>query len=233
MNQNQDTDPSCSTRSYSLQPLLRPSGATLTGVLAAAMVPQATDAALVTVGGDGGVGTVTLDPRNNDRTNLGGLLLDSLYYSLVETDNGDLSGVVRFASQINNKLFPAVRSSVSTDGGTTGSRWLLDFGTAAYSSDDNWVPGHFRVNGVNNGDLIWGWLHVRLVRGLPKLDPTIISFTYDDEATDTTPFTKPIGGFSVGETDPVPEPSTLGLFGLGLGAAFVSRMRRRKKNGNG
>jgi len=38
---------------------LRPSAVSLTGALAAALVPQAVDAALVTVGGDGGVGTVT------------------------------------------------------------------------------------------------------------------------------------------------------------------------------
>jgi len=215
---------------------LRPSAATLTGVLTAALVPQATDAALVTVGGDGGVGTVTLEGPRGDRTDLGGLLQEAFFYGAYSTGPG--LAALRFHGGTKGKLFPAVRSSVSTGGRTEDSQWTFSaYATAregaVFNSDDNWVPGHFRVNGVNDGDFIWGWLQVRLGPSFGEFNPTIISFTYDDEATDTTPFTKPIGGFSVGETDPVPEPSTLGLFGLGLGAAFVSRMRRRKKNGNG
>jgi len=215
--------------SSSLRPSLRPSAATLTGVLAAALVPQASDAALVTVGGDGGVGTVTLE-NHFDSTNIDDVLLSSIRY---RTNTFSSSGDLVLAT---GTLFPAVRSNVSTTGVITGFVWTFFDRSApndgaVLNSDDNWVPGHFRVNGVNDGDFIWGWLQVRLGPRFGELNPTIISFTYDDEATDTTPFRKPIGGFSVTETEPVPEPSTLGLFGLGLGAAFVSRMRRRKKNG--
>jgi len=206
-----------------------PSTASLAGALAAALAPQTADAALITVGGDGGVGSVTLENKG-DRTNLGGLLLQSITYRPVE----GIGGYLRFVG-VGGRLHVAVRSSDSTRGNQLGDGWSfagndgLPRENALWDSSDNWVPGQFRVNGVNGGNLIWGWLHVRLGPGPGDFDPTILSFTYDDEATGVTPFIKPIGGFSVPETDPVPEPSTLGLFGLGLGAAFVSRLRRRKK----
>jgi len=211
---------------------LRPSAATLTGVLAAALVPQASDAEVVTVGGDGGVGTMTLESPG-DRTNLGGLLLHSIAYRAFITEGFRSADL---ANDDRGRLFSAVRSSASRVGQIRGGAWTFSERSAVaegavFNSDDNWVPGYFRVNGVNDGDWIWGWLRVRLGPGAGELSPSILSFTYDDEATDTTPFAKPIGGFSVTEADPAPDSSTLGLFGLGLGAAFVSRMRRRKKSG--
>jgi len=207
----------------------RPSVASLTGALAAALAPQTADAALITVGGDGGVGSVTLESVG-DRTDLGGLLLESIRYR-----GGDDGGRFLDFQAGQGKLHLAARSSVSTVGDRFGIAWSFKSGQggrpddgALWDSSDNWLPGEFRVNGVNGGDLIYGWLHIRLGDN-GDFNPTILSFTYDDEATGVTPFIKPIGGFSVPETDPVPEPSTLGLFGLGLGAAFVSRLRRRKK----
>jgi len=204
--------------------------ASLTGALAAALVPQTADAALITVGGDGGTGTVTLE-NPGDTTDLGGLLRAPINYFTVTFST--LAGLW-ISDRRNGDLYSAVRSSVSSSGNQVGILWAFrrngatDEG-ALLDSADNWVPGRFRVNGVNDGRLIWGWLQVRLGAGPGSYNPTILSFTYDDQATDDTPFAKPIGGFSLTgtETDPVPEPGTLGLLGLGLGAAFVSRMRRR------
>jgi len=203
---------------------LLPSAASLTGALAAALVPQGVDAALVTVGGDGGIGTVTLE-NLGDSTDLGGLLLDRIVYS----------GFGDHSLRMPGLLGSAYRSNVGVGGNerlAAMNVWRFDddYG-AVLNSSDNWLPGRFRVNGVNGGNPIWGWLQVGLGGSRGSFNPTIVSFTYDDEATDDLPFEKPVGGFSLTDTEPVPEPSTLGLFGLGLGAAFVSRMRRRKKEG--
>jgi len=204
-----------------------PSTASLAGALAAALAPQTADAALVTVGGDGGMGSVTLE-NPGAATDIGGLLLTPIRYR-----DGPILRALLFDDR-NARLYPAVRSSASTPGAPRDYMWSfyllgVAFDGALWNSSDNWVPGRFRVDGVNGGDFIWGWLHIRLGLGPDDFDPTILSFTYDDEATDATPFIKPIGGFPATDADPVPEPSTLGLFGLGLGAAFISRLRRRKK----
>jgi len=207
--------------------------ATMAGALAAAMIPQAADAALVTVGGDGGVGSVTLDGpgTSQNETDLGGLLLAPIRYETILSTYRALA-----FDRGQGLLYSAVRSSARTPAGPAAAVWTfmtpLSFDPgqgAVFDSSDNWVAGQFRVNGVNDGNLIYGWLQIRLGPRLDEFSPTILSFTYDDEATDATPFMKPVGGFSVPETDPVPEPSTLGLFGLGLGAAFVSRLRRRRR----
>lgn len=203
----------------------------LSGALAAALVPQAADAALVTVGGDGGVGTVTLE-NPGDSTDLGGVLAAPIFYRSAPNPGGGSDFFLRFDG-LTGGLFEAVRSSVSTPGIQAALAWTFwrsgySAVGATFDSADNWLPGVFHVNGVNGGNPIWGWLQVRLGSGPGDFTPTILSFTYDDEATDDTPFLKPVGGFSVPGAEPVPEPSSLGLTALGLGAAFVSRMRRRK-----
>ena len=63
-------EPLSSTKSISTKTIK--GTAVVGGALAAAFVPQYADAAIVTVGGDGGTGTVTLS--NGESTNLGGVL---------------------------------------------------------------------------------------------------------------------------------------------------------------
>lgn len=197
--------------------------ASLSAGIAAGFVPQFTQAALVTVGGDGGTGSVTLS-NPGDSTNLGGVLVNTIQYSTAGAGYRYLNGAG------GQRLFLAIRSSVANSGATVGNVWSFMYSgiasDGAVFSDDNWVPGHFTVAGVNGGGLIWGWLHVELTAS--GADPTIISFTYDDAATGTAKFVKPIGGFQVGP-EPVPEPSTLSLAALALGAAGVVRRRRYMK----
>ncbi len=194
--------------------------------LAGALVPQISDAGLVTVGGDGGMGTSTLTIVGN--SNLGGLLINNIrrltnnprdYLWFDGTFTQPFGNAYRSAVSVANPSIPGGNGNFNhyftfADGGGAVANALP-------GSSDNWVPGHFRVNGVNGGNRIFGWLHL----GLPNTlggDVTIHSFTYDNMATGTTPFTKPVGGFSV-----VPESSNVGL--LALGAAGVLLRRRRRK----
>lgn len=199
------------------------STATVGGALAVAFVPQYCSADIVTVGGDGGTGSVTL--VEGVRSTLGGVLggIGVSYY----TDGvsyGYLTG-----GRLD-RLFPAERSSQSTLGEVAGAVWTFLYESdsrenSLLNSTDNWVPGHFEVNGVNDGNPIWGWLQVGLGdASAPSVE--IISFTYDNEATDTTAFAKPIGGFSVA-TATVPEPSSLSLLALlAMGAGAMGRYRK-------
>ncbi|MEM8954592.1 MAG: PEP-CTERM sorting domain-containing protein [Verrucomicrobiota bacterium] len=187
----------------------------------ATLIPQHGDAAIVTVGGDGAVGTVQLF-SDGSVTNIGGLLVDFLSYQSSTSFN--LVGIN--GSQF--VLADAVRSSISTSGGTPALGWViyaftaLDDG-AVGNSADNWVPGRFRLNGVNDTNPVWGWLHIQLENPVfGQLDPTILSFTYDDAATDATPFAKPVGGFVI------PEPSSVSLLALGAGGVLANRKRRKQ-----
>ena len=197
------------------------SALTAGGALAVAFVPQYCSADIVTVGGDGGIGSSNTFTEDGE-TNLGGVLLDNLSITFDGTTNY-VNGV---------GLFPAVRSSVSTSGFVDNTRGAWTFSSdsqaqdgAVLNSNDNWVPGFFSVDGVNGGENIWGWLQVGLGSG-PEASVTFISFTYDDEATDTTAFAKPIGGFSVA-TAAVPEPSSLSLLALlAMGAGAMGRYRK-------
>ena len=208
----------------------------MAGAIAAAFAPQHAKAATITVGGDGGVGSVTLTNKG-DGTNIGGLLASFIAYGGLPGTSYDLrlagkSGTTSYYGgpyPLVGDLFRAVRSSVTTLGSAAGVAWTFaaPWGSdgAVVGSADNWVPGHFLVPSVS-GNQIWGWLHIELGSSDGDYDPRIISFTYDDAATDTTAFAKPVGGFQV---EAVPEPSTFGLMALGLGAAGVLRLRRRKK----
>ena len=199
--------------------------ASLSAGMATAFVPQFSQAALTTVGGDGGTGSVTL--TNGQSTDLGGVLSESLELLII---GGSYGYLLANGAQ---RLFPAARSSVSTSGSVNGLSWAFAYSGGAYDgavfgSDDNWVPGHFNVTGVNGGDLIWGWLQIELNGGGGSFPNalTVLNFTYDDAATDTTAFVKPEGGFSIGDSVSVPEPGTLGLAALALGAAGITRRRR-------
>jgi len=203
----------------------------LSAGMAAAFVPQFSYAGLITVGGDGGTGSVTLN--NGDRTDIGGVLARTLTLSLSGSEYGSLRD--NGAALGRQRLFPAIRSSVAATVTATGAVWTFNASSAQsegalFGSDDNWVAGHFSVNGINAGNLIYGWLQIGLNTGNANGTPnqlTVLSFTYDDAATDTTAFTKPVGGFTVGSA--VPEPGTLGLAALALGAAGVARRRRALK----
>jgi len=220
------------------------STAAVGSALAVAFMPQYADASVFTVGGDGGTGSVTLS-NDGDSTDLGGVLLNSLFFdtsslssSFVSTyfsissfnTNRTAALLFSFAPGALGELASAVRSSVSTSGNGSplGPIWTFYQSSAVngavLGSSDNWVPGLFSVNGVNDGNEIFGWLHVELGSSFGNFDPTIISFTYDDEATDTTPFAKPVGGFSVSA---IPEPSSLSLLALlALGAGGLRRHRK-------
>ena len=197
------------------------STATVGGALAVAFVPQYCSADIVTVGGDGGTGSVTL--VDGVRSNLGGVLGgNGLSFYTIGGSYGYLSGA-------GARLFPAERSSQSVLADVNGGIWTFLVSSdanegALFNSTDNWVPGTFQVNGVNGGNPIWGWLHVGLGSASAP-SPEIISFTYDNEATDTTAFAKPIGGFSVATA--VPEPSSLSLLALlAMGAGAMGRYRK-------
>jgi len=199
--------------------------ASLSAGMAVAFVPQYSQAGLVTVGGDGGTGSVTLN--NGDTTNLGGGLSRSLQ-AIMKTSGGFLRDPTIAGRQ---QLFPAVRSSLSASGSGLGGNWTFNSLSApaegaVWNSTDNWIPGFFNVTGINGGNQIYGWLQVGLSGASFPTQVEIISFTYDDAATDTTKFAKPVGGFQVSA---VPEPSTLGLAALALGAAGVVRRRRYLK----
>jgi len=183
------------------------------------------------VGGDGGIGTVTLE-NLGDSTDLGGLLLDRIVYSADGPFLSTLNLRAPVWASAYRSSYGLPRDAAPIGEWEIGDRNGRNFYDAVYNSSDNWLPGRFRVNGVNGGNAIFGWLQVGLGGSRGSFNPTIISFTYDDEATSDAWFVKPVGGFSLTDTEPVPEPSTLGLFGLGLGAAFVSRIRRRKKDGD-
>ena len=225
------------------------STAAVGSALAVAFMPQYADASVFTVGGDGGTGSVTLS-NNGDTTNLGGVLANDLtltsFYVTFATNfsspfypsqNFSSYSFVRSAGIFGfNSLGPAVRSSVSSSGQSAvgffnffrssyGSP-IGAYSNALLGSSDNWVPGTFEVNGVNDGNPIFGWLQIELGTSVGNFDPTIISFTYDDEATDTTPFAKPVGGFSIDGTA-IPEPSSLPLLALlSLGAGGLRRHRK-------
>jgi len=191
--------------------------AALAGGITAAALPQYADAAIVTVHGNGVDGSVVL-ANSNDTTDLGGLLDNAISYSV--------SGEIALLAAAGD-FFHAVRSSVSTLGGAEGGGlWTFNFygveEGALFNSADNWVPGIFTIGGTE----VWGWLHVQL-GGPGNFSPTIISFTYDDEATDATPFAKPVGGFSV-ESSAIPGPLA-GLAGLAMGAAGVIARRRKQQ----
>ena len=198
------------------------SALTAGGALAVAFVPQYCSADIVTVGGDGGTGSVTL--VDGVRSNLGGVLGGaglSFYTS---------GGSYGYLSGSRDLLFPAERSSQSALGEVDGGIWTFLAESVAnegalLNSTDNWIPGQFQVNGINGGSPIWGWLQVGLgSASAPSVE--IISFTYDNEATDTTAFAKPIGGFSVA-TATVPEPSSLSLLALlAMGAGAMGRYRK-------
>ena len=197
------------------------------GALAAAMVPQHADADIVTVGGDGGVGTVTMQ-YGQDYT-IGGLLDVPLFAGGYTANIFIIIGTNGSFGNTQNSAGAFVRSSVSTAGNLLGLNRAKYQGSLpndpVLDSNDNWMPGTFHVNGVNGGNPIYGWAHFNLPSGYGAgTEPTLISFTYDDEATDATPFVKPIGGFSVAA---VPEPSpVLGLGLLACGAAGISYRRR-------
>ena len=72
-----------------------------------------------------------------------------------------------------------------------------------------------------NATRIYGWLQVEFGASDGNYDPRLISFTYDNAATGTTPFIKPIGGFVV------PEPSSAALLALGAAGVLAQRRRRR------
>lgn len=200
-------------------------GATL--VLAGTLVPQVSEATIVTVGGDGAMGTSTISLFGT--SNIGGLLLDPITNATGFSDRQYLF----FQGASSQPFGNAYRSNASESSAfVPGSSGMIehyfsfiesssDAAGAILGSSDNWVPGHFRVNGVNGGNRIYGWLQLELP-ALPKGgDVTIHSFTYDDAATGTTPFTKPVGGFAV------PEPSSFACL-LALGAAGVLANRAKK-----
>jgi len=198
-------------------------GAAVGGALTATFVPQFCDADIVTVGGDGGTGSVTLS--DGDSTDLGGVLVQGFTYS-GDTESAGLGALG------SGRLFYAVRSSVATSGSEAGQNWTFYSSGegasegAVFSSDDNWVPGHFSVNGVNNGNFIWGWLQVELGSSPGSFSPRIISFTYDDAATSLRAFEKPRGGFTVSSTA-VPEPSGFAFLALlAAGAGGIRRYRQ-------
>jgi len=205
----------------------------LSAGMAAAFVPQFSYAGLVTVGGDGGTGSVTLN--NGDSTDIGGVLARTLGLTLTSSSYGYFYDKGPALGQ--QRLFPAIRSSVAATVTPVGRIWTFNSSSgqnesALFGSDNNWVAGHFSVNGINAGSLIYGWLQIGLNTGNANGTPnqlTVLSFTYDDAATDTTAFTKPVGGFSVGGGSAVPELGTLGLAALALGAAGVARRRRALK----
>ena len=193
--------------------------------IAAAFVPQVCDAAIVTVGGDGGTGSVTLS-NLGDTTNLGNVLASSLSY--FNFGYGSAYAYLRGGKALGRQ---AVRSNVSSLGAVGGRNWRFASsgvadGNAVLGSDDNWLPGHFAVNGVNGGADIYGWLQLSLGATAPH-SIEIISFTYDDAATDTTAFAKPVGGFSA---TAVPEPSGFACLALlATGAGGLSWYRRRNE----
>ncbi len=207
--------------------------ASLSAGLAAGLAPQFSQAALVTVGGD------TLSLGNS--TNFGGVLAGSLTFTSYVSGPYvfyDLGALGNASFRFGN----AVRSS-SSNAGSVGADSAWNFASfssstwhqksnARFDSDDNWVPGHFKVDGVNSNDLIYGWLQVGLNGDgdfhVVPTEVTILSFTYNDQATGTESFLKPVGGFEVGGS-PVSEPGTLGLAALALGAAGVTRRRRHLK----
>ena len=208
-------------------------GAAVGGALTATFVPQHCDADIVTVGGDGGTGTVTLS-RSNTRTDLGGVLLENrpIIYNLY---SGPFGRNAQFLIPYGGFASNAVRSSVADPGNDTALNSNFRFSSggnpndnAVFESDDNWIAGRFRVNGVNGGNEIFGWLQVDIGGvAFGSFNPTIVSFTYDDEATSLRAFEKPIGGFTVGATTAVPEPSGFAFLALlAAGAGGIRRYRQ-------
>jgi MYXO-CTERM domain-containing protein len=215
---------------------IKKSAAVASGLMAATFVSQQCDAGLVTVGGDGGVGSAQLTSLSSGGVDVGGLLSRPVNFY---NDTSQYFFRIGNYSHGNNRIGNFVRASIPTSGNLGGDNKVLYFlagggapqNGALLNSTDNWLPGLFNVNGVNNGGLIYGWLHVDIRSGRFNDRANIISFTYDDMATDTTAFVKPVGGFSVSA---VPEPSTFTGFALlALGAAGVRRRRNRlPKDGN-
>ena len=204
------------------------------GVAGAAMTSQACDAAIITVDTDGsttGTATQLFDQGAGvDVTSFGGLLVDpiSLYDNTINN---------QYFYALNTTFFDFYRSTAPVANPTNingNSAYFFQGGAevnnAAAGSGDNWLPGRFRVTGVNGGAPIFGWIQVTL-SALGTQNHLFHTFTYDDAATDTTPFTLPIGGFSTsgggGGGAAVPEPSGLAL--LAAGAAGVIAQRRRRK----
>ncbi|MEM8954591.1 MAG: PEP-CTERM sorting domain-containing protein [Verrucomicrobiota bacterium] len=196
-------------------------GASAATAAAATLIPQTSQAALVTVGPVGGVDSVVLSLGQG--TDFGGLLTgSSIFYASFAGETFVLSG---------GGYLPGGFAYRSTGSFTPTSSAINTFWTffsantaangAELSSNDNWIGGTFLINGVNGTNPVWAWLHVGLGDSPGSFEPNIISLTYDDTATDATPFAKPVGGFVV------PEPSSVSLLALGAGGVLAHRRRTK------
>ena len=106
--------------------------------------------------------------------------------------------------------YQRVVASGSTQFSLSSAAIGIDFNGFAGTFSDGFIGFRFEIN----GQLHYGWAEISFSGN----EMSINRFAYEDEAG---------VGVRVGQTSNVPEPGSLGI--LGLGAAGVLAMRRRKK----